>query len=138
MIKLVSEYVEDSQLTGQQEGTQVLFLEMLLSVGSVDDQSGLTVDEFVDGEALFAVETTVDVATVDVATVDCATVDVATVDVATVDVATVDVATADVATVDVATVDVATVDVATVDVATVDVATDEVAGGTTIVTPGTM
>jgi hypothetical protein len=133
MIKLVSEYVEDSQLIGQQEGTQDSFLEMLLGVGSVDDQSGLAVDEFVDGEELFAVETTVDVATVDVATVDGATVDGATVDVATVDVAT-----ADVATVVGATVDVTTVDVATVDVATLDVATVEVAGGTTIVTPGTM
>jgi hypothetical protein len=133
MIKLVSEYVEDSQLIGQQEGTQDSFLEMLLGVGSVDDQSTLAVDEFVDEEELFAVETTVDVATVDVATVDGATVDGATVDVATVDVAT-----ADVATVVGATVDVTTVDVATVDVATLDVATVEVAGGTTIVTPGTM
>jgi hypothetical protein len=133
MIKLVSEYVEDSQLIGQQEGTQDSFLEMLLGVGSVDDQSTLAVDEFVDEEELFAVETTVDVATVDGATVDGATVDGATVDVATVDVAT-----ADVATVVGATVDVTTVDVATVDVATLDVATVEVAGGTTIVTPGTM
>jgi hypothetical protein len=133
MIKLVSEYVEDSQLIGQQEGTQDSFLEMLLGVGSVDDQSTLAVDEFVDEEELFAVETTVDVATVDGATVDGATVVGATVDVATVDVAT-----ADVATVVGATVDVTTVDVATVDVATLDVATVEVAGGTTIVTPGTM
>ena len=133
MIKLVSEYVEDSQLIGQQEGTQDSFLEMLLGVGSVDDQSTLAVDEFVDEEELFAVETTVDAATVDGATVDGATVDGATVDVATVDVAT-----ADVATVVGATVDVTTVDVATVDVATLDVATVEVAGGTTIVTPGTM
>jgi len=128
MIKLVSEYVEDSQLIGQQEGTQVSFMEMLLGVGSVDDQSVSAVDEFVDEEELFAVETTVDVATVDGATVDGATVDVATVDVAT----------ADVATVVGATVDVTTVDVTTVDVATLDVATVEVAGGTTIVTPGTM
>ena len=133
MIKLVSEYVEDSQLIGQQEGTQDSFLEMLLGVGSVDDQSTLAVDEFVDEEELFAVETTVDVATVDGATVDGATVVGATVDVATVDVAT-----EDVATVVGATVDVTTVDVATVDVATLDVATVEVAGGTTIVTPGTM
>jgi hypothetical protein len=96
VITSTSEYVEDSQLIGQQKGTQVSFLEMLLGVCSVD------------------------------------------VYVATVDVATVDVATADVATADVATVDCATVDGATVDVATVDVATVEVAGGTTIVTPGTM
>ena len=115
-------------MIGQQEGTQDSFLEMLLGVGSVDDQSTLAVDEFVDEEELFAVETTVDVATVDGATVDGATVDVATVDVAT----------ADVATVVGATVDVTTVDVTTVDVATLDVATVEVAGGTTIVTPGTM
>ncbi len=61
MITSTSEYVEDSQLIGQQEGTQVSFLEMLLGVGSVDDQSGLAVDKFVDGEALFAVETTMDI-----------------------------------------------------------------------------
>ena len=113
-------------MIGQQEGTQVSFMEMLLGVGSVDDQSVSAVDEFVDKETFFAVGATVDVATVDVATVN-----VATVNVGTVDVATVDVATADEATVDCATVDVATEDVATVDVATV-------AGGATIVTPGTM
>ena len=40
IITSTSEYVEDSQLIGQQEGMQVSFLKMLLDVFSVDDQSG--------------------------------------------------------------------------------------------------
>ena len=53
-------------------------MEMLLGVGSVDDQSVSAVDEFVDKETFFAVGATLDVATVDVATADEATVDCAT------------------------------------------------------------